>query len=282
MVKMSVLNPATSPASAPKKPYPGMRSQGTQPGPNVSPSPRSRRDPRYHPVVEVGSDALLNRPRGQHHAQVARLGPVGVVYDPQLHAGRGQGEEERERRGRARCLRTRDEEGGDRAQPGQSQARPGENPVVDASIRKVAEKAPVVPRESLPGREEAHLLDPQSRSAARRGAGSRASTTRTRSPLLSPVEVQHTPTRGPSPASRASIGLPARGTRPQDGRARRRSRRRPAGGPAGGRPPSERSKSTTRRLAPEPPPLEPQPSRADLEGAPPRTRPWARLRIGPA
>ena len=49
MVKRSVLNPATSPARAPKKPYPGIRSQGTQPGPNVSPSPRRRRDPRYIP-----------------------------------------------------------------------------------------------------------------------------------------------------------------------------------------------------------------------------------------
>ena len=49
MVNRSVLNPATSPAKAPKKPYPGMRSQGTQPGPNVSPSPRSSRDPRCIP-----------------------------------------------------------------------------------------------------------------------------------------------------------------------------------------------------------------------------------------
>ena len=49
MVKRSVLNPATRPAKAPKKPYPGMRSQGTQPGPNVSPSPRRKRDPRCIP-----------------------------------------------------------------------------------------------------------------------------------------------------------------------------------------------------------------------------------------
>ena len=49
IVKMSVFHPATRPASAPKKPYPGMRSHGTQPGPKVSPSPWSRREPRYIP-----------------------------------------------------------------------------------------------------------------------------------------------------------------------------------------------------------------------------------------
>ena len=45
----------------------------------------------------------------------------------------------------------------------QPQARPGQDPVVDAPIRQVAEEAAVVLDQPLTGGEEAHLLDPHPR-----------------------------------------------------------------------------------------------------------------------